>query len=51
MSGLFSDLPSISPGSDLVAEALFLHGASFRGESMLLSVCFVLSVCSIRLDR
>jgi hypothetical protein len=26
----------------LVAEALFLHGASFRGESMLLFVCVLL---------
>src|SRR6185312_9348814 len=28
-------LRSINPGSDLVIEASFLHGASVRGESML----------------
>ena len=30
---------------------MFLHGTSFRGESMLLFVCFVLSVCSIHSDE
>ena len=30
---------------------MFLHGASFRGESMLSFVCFVLSVCSIHSDE
>lgn len=30
VAGLFSGSLSINPGSDLVAEALFLHGASFR---------------------
>jgi hypothetical protein len=43
VAGLFSGSLSINPGSDLVAEALFLHGASFRGESMLLFVCFILT--------
>jgi hypothetical protein len=32
---LFFGLRSINPGSDLLIEASFLHGASVRGESML----------------
>lgn len=47
VAGLFSDLPSISlwrQGSYLVAEALFLHGASFRGESMF-CLCILFWVC------